>query len=358
VSVALLVTLLAVALEERPGWFGAVAGLALLTRLDLIVIVVAVALATPAVRARWRRALAATALVAGPWFLFSWIYFGSAVPDTLLIKTAQRSIWGKWGFFNGPKMYATGLAGRPRTVELAFAPAALGVVALAVFARRRRFDPVFGLGAGAVAYYAVLSVLDPGPYHWYYVPPIVALSTVLAIAAGSWLTERGGRALAPALAVGLTALLALGIVVRDVRQGVPWRSPILSTNYATADSYERVGKLVRGAVRGATVSSFGEIGTLAYYCDCRIVDVYSHRGEAIPLIDHQIAKADVLRPLLDLNYLLLDRDRQPPRIQYRLGYAHGPATSGGAVWPVWSRWLGPGHVRLIPVPDSPRDRYH
>jgi hypothetical protein len=60
----------------------------------------------------------ALALVAGPWFVFSWIYFGSAVPDTLLIKASQRHIWTTWGFFNGPAMYVD-LARRGGAVALA-----------------------------------------------------------------------------------------------------------------------------------------------------------------------------------------------------------------------------------------------
>src|SRR5205814_4751573 len=135
---------------ERAGWLRVVAGRALLARLDLIVRVVLVGAASPAVRRGWRRALGALVLVSLPWFLFSWLYFGSAVPDTLVIKTAQRHIWGKWSFFDGPVMYSENDPGRRQAILLAFAPAALGVVALAagLAARRswlRPLGPVVGL---------------------------------------------------------------------------------------------------------------------------------------------------------------------------------------------------------------------
>ena len=366
---ALLVAMLAAALEGRVGWFGIAAGLTLLARLDLAVFIPLIAVASPAIRAEWRRLLATLAAVAGPWFVFSWVYLGSVVPDTLVIRTLQRHIWGKWDFFNGPVMYASGAAGRPNAVALAFAPAVLGLVALVGWSvlRRssrwrasdsvRRLGPAAGLGAGGVAYYLALSAIRPGPYHWYYVPPAAALSIFLAIALGTWVSEErarpGRRAVAPVLACGVVALLALGNAVRDVKQGVPWRSPIFSTNFATASDYGRIGRALRARVAGATVASYGEIGTLAYYCECEIVDVYSHRGEAVQLINHEVDTASPLvKPILRLNYAWLDRDQKPPRLGYALAYRHGPG-SGPDVWQVHSRWTGVGHVRLIRLRGSP-----
>jgi hypothetical protein len=349
-AVALLMALVAAAVEGRPGRFGVVAALALLTRLDLIVFVLAIAAATRAIRRGWKRAALALALVAGPWFVFSWIYLGSAVPDTLLIKTSQRAIWTSWGFFNGPAMYVD-LAHRGGAVALAFAPAVLGLVAL--FAWRAAPRPVLGLAAGGVAYYLVLAALDPGPYHWYYVPPVAALSTFAAIAAGAWLVrarDGSGRPRAiPVAAVGSLAALALVAAVTDVTHGTPWRSPVITTNFADAADYERVGRALRGRVGRATVASYGEIGTLAYYCECRIVDEYSDQGYVVHLVERQLDTATPpLWPVVALNYVWFDRDRRPPRVDFRLAYAYGLG-SGGDVWNVWSPWNGLGHIRLIAV---------
>ena len=44
-------------------------------------------------------------LVAGPWFVFSWSVLGSAVPDTLIIKTLQKPWAGKYDFTNGALYY-------------------------------------------------------------------------------------------------------------------------------------------------------------------------------------------------------------------------------------------------------------
>jgi hypothetical protein len=305
-------------------------------------------------RAGWRRLLASTALVAGPWFVFSWFYLGSAVPDTLLLKAHSRGIWGKWNFFNGPGMYATsGWAGRPGVVAIAFAPAVLGAAALVPF---RRLGAPVGLGAGAVAYYVVLALIQPGPYHWYYVQPTAALATFLAIAVGVWLkraqAQPGRRALVPALALCGASVIALGCAYRAVRQGVPWESPLITTNWANARDYERVGKALRDRVGPAAVQSLPEVGTLAYYCECELIDGYSLRAGAVPVIDAEIDKAGTpIRQLLRMNYVWLDRGERVPRSEYQLIYTRGRAT-GRDVWNVWSRWNHAGNIRLVRLPSS------
>jgi hypothetical protein len=359
----LLVALVAAALEERVGWFGAFAGLALLTRPDLAVFVVLIAAATPAVRRNLARALVPLALVAAPWPVFSWFYFGSAVPDTFVIKTSQGGLWGIWQFITGPIMFSNVRGGEASAVALAFAPALLGAFLLIGYLMARtsvrwatsdslpRLGPAAGLGAGGIAHYAAFSLIDPGPYHWYYVPTTTSLSMFLAIALGVWLRHARARPdwrpAVPALALGVAGLIVLGSVARDLRQGVPWRSPLISTNFANPSDYERIGKAVRARVGRATVAGPGEIGALAYYCECDMTDVYSDRGIALDLIKGRIGNAGLLsKQLLELNYELLDRDLKPRHNDYRLAYAPGPG-SGRDVWQIQSRWQGVGHLSLI-----------
>ena len=205
------------------------------------------------------------------------------------------------------------------------------------------------MGAGGVAYYGVLSLLGPGPYHWYYVPPTTSLSMVLVIAFGAWLAwarERSNwRPVVPALALGLVGLLALGTLARDVKQGLAVA--------VTGDLHQlRDRELLRAGRRGlrarigsGTVRNSGEIGTVAF-CNCEIIDVFSHRSEFVPIAEDRIAKAGGLeRLLLDLNYLWLDRNQKPLPIDYQLRYTPGPG-SGRDVWQVWSQWDGVGHVTL------------
>ncbi|WP_284750349.1 hypothetical protein [Amycolatopsis sp. RTGN1] len=120
--------LLVFAGERRPVALGVLTGLLALVRLDLVV----VALVLFALRRRfwekaWQSVLAAAA-VALPWFAFSWVVLGSAVPDTVIIKTLQKS-WGQWDFGNGPGLYAEVF---PWATAASFLPAALALLAFAL----------------------------------------------------------------------------------------------------------------------------------------------------------------------------------------------------------------------------------
>jgi hypothetical protein len=357
-----LVAMLVTALEARPGWFGIAAGVALLCRVDLIVFVLAIAVGTPAIRRGWRRALAGAAIVAGPWFVFSWIAFGSAVPDTVIVKTAQRGLFGAFGYVTGPVIF---FQWRWNATAAAFLPAVLGLLALVTWLTLRtavrwgpsggppRIGPAAALACGGVAYYAVISLLRVPPYHWYYVPPLVSLSVFLVIAAAAWLRQARARPeLRTALPAGLLALAGLLAVVnlaRDVKQGVPWRAPVIATNFATADGYKRVALALRERVGDEPVEVVGEIGTLAYHCRCEILDVFSDRGHATELINDRIQATGPLRDLAyELNYLWLDRDRRRRVAAYRFIYERAPA-SGPDTWQVSSPWVGIGRYRLEPV---------
>jgi hypothetical protein len=355
---AVLVLLLVTALEKRPGWFGIVAGLALLTRLDMVVFVGLVGLATPAVRGRWPRALGAAVLVAGPWFLFSWFALGSAIPDTLVIKTAQAP-WGVWSYRTGPILYYTR---EPTAAVLAFLPALGGLFALGGWLLVRAgvrwtpgeslppLGPVAALGVAGVAYYALFALLDLGPYHWYYVPPVTALTACLAIAIGVWLAQARERprlrVAAAAAALGVSGALALASVALEVRRGVPWHAPVISTNWGTSRDYARVGRALRGRVGGDAVVGFGEVGSLAFHCRCLIVDQFSDRGRVMPLIDRRIDGSRLAGLLFRANYLRLDRHQAPRAATYALRYTPGPG-SGPDVWQIESAWLGVGHLSLV-----------
>jgi hypothetical protein len=357
---AVLVGLLAEAIGGRPTAFGVLAGLAVLTRLDLAVFVLPLALASAGVRRRWPRTAGVSLAVGLPWYAWSWWYFGSAIPDTFAIKTLQKA-FGRWTFGNGLLGFLEFAPWRLVTA-VSVIPAALGLAALLGWAisgvlRRKsppsELVPPAALGAAGVAYYGAYALLGVPPYHWYYVPTLVALSTCLCVLLGVAL--RGSRLLCRAVGVpglALVACLAAASLAVDVRGGVPRREPIFFGNWATPGDYARIGRQLGGRVGPATVISPGEIGALAYYCECSLVDAFADRGRAVPLIEERIAAAGpVMGALLRLNYLWLDRDVQPRRAHYQLVWTPGPAT-GPEHWQTWSPAAGVGHLWLEALPAS------
>ncbi|MGW5151191.1 hypothetical protein [Rhodococcus koreensis] len=349
------------ALDGRAAWFGAAAGMAALVRLDLLVFVLVIAALSPAIRGQVRQALGGFAAIAAPWYLFSWLVLGSALPDTFLIKQGQASDVGGYNYLTGPVMY---FESNPWRTVAAFGPAALGLVLLllALFSYARyRTRPlpvpvpgaVLALGLSGALYYGAYVVLDTVPYHWYYVAPATTLAMFAVLAAGiHWTTSRDktDRAAVGALAAAL-AVLGAGAVYFDVEGGLPWEAPPIFGNWASAHDYERVGHAVGTLVGDAPVRSPGEIGTLAYFCECVIVDEFSDRGLVVEdrLVPRLAEASEPARTLLRANYAFFDYRLAPVDPAFDLRYGEGRGPGGPMSWEVYSAARGVGHFTLVPL---------
>jgi hypothetical protein len=334
-AVALVAWLARAALYRRPVEAGVVVGLLVLTRPDLV----AFGLAALLVPALFRRALVVVgvaAAVALPWFVASWLVLGSGLPDTVLLKVGDH--WGPWTFGNGLLLYH---GVYPTAVLLSVLSAGAGVLAVVVTVLVRlvrRTGPELTLvavwGVGAALHAGVFVGLGTAPYHWYYGPAIGAL-TMLAV-----------MSLAPAprpvRGLGIVAGAALVVVSAGFLVRHPWSTPPLTTNWATAEQYAAVAA---GVPAGTVVLSPGEPGTIAYFCDCTVVDTFSDRAlVARGLADREAAGGQLQRAILRLNYARLQTG--PPMIPtMRLVYSEsglGVATA--------SPWRTVGVIRLEPVP--------
>jgi hypothetical protein len=335
--------LLVFSVERRPVAFGVAVGLLAMIRLDLLLLAAVVFFAR---RTFWEgiwRSLFAALAVALPWFTFSWVVLGSAVPDTLIIKTLQRS-WGPWSFANGPLVYWRHF---PEATVLSFLPvllAGVGGVLWLVALRRgsdaaRRLTPFAALAAAGGLHYAAYGWLTVPPYHWYYGPGIICAT--IFVSAGIALVGEHYRVGATAALV-LTAAAALGAYL------VPGAPPI-TTNHATSAQYEAIGKQVAVIAAGRTVHSAGEIGALAYYCGCPIVDQFSDRGTVEPEIEASKDRTgDVGKAFIDANFRFFDQSVAPMTADLILGETAGtPPPNALAVWPISSPWTGRQRLFLV-----------
>lgn len=349
---AFLTGLTAYAASGRRVAFGVLAGLLVLTRPDLGIVVAVMYLATPALRRRfWVAPLTALA-VALPWWAFSWYHFGSAIPTTLVIKTLQKS-FGDATFGNG--LWKMWQSGTTLPLLLAIVPAAVGLVTvlwLLVAGLRRRLPaehwPLVGLGIGGMAEFGAYCLLGVPPYHWYYVSSTVALG-ITGVFGLALLLHRGRvvRVGAPILAA---AVLSIGAAVSFAGLGMPWKHPVIFGNWALPEEYMAVGKEVGELVGDATVKAPPEIGTVAYACDCNVVDVFSDPGITLPSIQKRIREAGpVMKYLLELNFSRLDRTQQPRTPEYRLAWTREGAPPGLPAWHTDSPWTDAATIYLEPV---------
>ena len=100
---------------------------------------------------------------------------------------------------------------------------------------------------------------------------------------------------------------------------MPWTHPVIFGNWALPEQYLAMGEEIGERVGDATVKAPPEIGTVAYACDCSVVDVFSDPGRTLPLIEKRIREAGpVMRFLLEANFARLDRTQRPRRAEYRL----------------------------------------
>lgn len=350
-AVALLVFLTLAAVRADARAFGIVAGLTVLTRLDLAVFVVLLFLARPAL---WRGVGGVAgwgALVTLPWFTFSWIVLGSAIPDTLVIK--QNQGWGSFG---------QGLVVRygemfPWAILGTLVVPMLGLLALLSWPLWRsqkgvrRTGVVAALGLGGAAYFVVFLLLDVPPYFWYYGPTVGAFTICGALLLA--LVGSGGPV--PGRRVRVALMIAIALVpsgigwVGRAQEAVPFSHVLVHDNWGRAGQYKHLARDLRETVGDATVRAGPiEIGSIVYYCRCEVVQNFSDRGRIAGLI----AERKQSSPLLRLNYHFLDTDALTrDEAEYKLAFEHGPDTTVPD-WSLFTEVHGWSHIELQTVPEK------
>ncbi|MGW5724266.1 hypothetical protein ACWEVP_49455 [Amycolatopsis sp. NPDC003865] len=313
------------AIERRPLAFGIAAGALALVRLDLLIFAFVLGFSV-----RSGRAVLGAALVALPWFVFSWVVLGAAVPDTVVIKTLQgaQRAWGEWNFGNGPLFYA-------RTAGWA---TALSFLPLASLPLAFRLRPPFGsLALGGALYYGAYALLNVPPYHWYY-GPVITAATVCACA---WAASHR-------VATGAVLAVVAASVAAYAIPGLPREFAPLTSNYASTARYEEIGRDLRALAGGRVIGSAGEIGVLAYTCECAIVDVFADRGLLPAAIEARGASSRWVRAALRVDYAFFDFDVRPRRPVLVLRRLPGPPPDALAHWTIDAPTLGKQELYLVP----------
>jgi hypothetical protein len=360
-AVTLFVWLLECAVAGDGRRFGWLTGIGLVLRPDLILISGVIWLLHPGLRrpgtlrstcgTAWRAAVAGL-----PWYGFSWFYFGSAIPDTLVIKQSQT-----WGDFT-EGLWTRYHSLYPTAVNAVLLVAALGAVAvlatpLLTLGRYRSVaSSVAAAGLAGAAYFGAYAQLGVPPYFWYYGLPtvglILALSFAIAAASEAAFSRQigAGRILAATLAVVCLAP-AVATWSSGLSSHAPLREAPIHGNWALTPQYKQIGlDLAKRLPEGAVVRSAGEFGTILYYCDCTLIDRFDQRGLVMPQIEHARDESWLMK----LNYLWFEPDDYPLlRQEYHLNYRVG-RTDDPTDWQVTGPTKGDGHYSLRPGP-RPQD---
>ncbi|OXM71139.1 hypothetical protein [Amycolatopsis vastitatis] len=338
--------------ERSPGRLGVMIGLLALVRLDLLLIAAVVFAARREFwDGIWRTAFAALAVTL-PWFAFSWVVLGSAVPDTLVIKISQQS-WGPFGFTNGPLLYWRNF---PAAAALSFLPLLLGGLAgmaWIVQYRRgsetaRRLTPFAALAVAGALHYLAYSRLGVPPYHWYYAPSIIG-ATIFLAAYASAVPERVRRATWTLAGMTLAASVAVYAL-----PGIPRQFAPITSNHASTTEYREIGRQLAAIAHGRKVETAGEVGALAYACDCELVDEFSDRGAVDPAITETKRRSgEIGRALLEANFHNFDHSVAPLSPDLVLATTRrAPPPAALASWHIDSPWMGSQNLYLLPAHTS------
>lgn len=319
-AVCLLAALVFVAGADCPVWAGVVCGALALTRPDLAVVGVLVAVWW------WRRAhlvVGAAVVTVLPWELVSLRLFGSLIPDTLIWKQGQPGLGYKTIGDGWPLL----LAHYPAATVLALALLAAGGLAGVWWCWMAPRHPVTLLAAAGAVHVVALCALGVGAgFMWYLAPATGCAVMVLAFTAA--------RAPLEALWLPLAGLIAAGLVFTAghswATQGNPWMA-----NGALPAQYAAVAARVP---TGATVETVhGEVGSIAFFGGdrIRVVDPLSDPGRMAPYVEQRLAQSPWLRLLYPAWQPSL-----PAPAQWQTRYA----PSGTATWSGYGGW---SHIAVI-----------
>jgi hypothetical protein len=281
-------------LTGRPVWLGVFIGLGYLTRIDSLLWSGPLLLwqlgetwrrgrGRP-VRARlpWRTWLAA-ALVALPWTLFAWGYFGSPLPNSVGAKTVAYTLPAGAAFQRLLQFYPTpfgeydlfGVMGALAGIAL-YLP--LTLIGLLYTARRQPRLLPFLLYPWL--YMAVFSLANPLIFRWYVAPPLPAL--MLGVLAGVWALVDAAQTARPAWRIAPVTLAALALLwgaaslsgwTLHPDHGADRPAPVMAWHQIELYYRQMAETLVNDfGVTPQTRVAAGDIGTLGYFTRAQIVD--------------------------------------------------------------------------------------
>lgn len=270
----------------KPILLGVFVGVGVLTRIDALLWIGPLLLFQlveswrSAKRIPWRTWLAAVITVA-PWFIFSAVYFGSPLPNSLSAKTVAYQMPPGTAFVTFLQVY-----GAPFFEHETFGGFFIAVgglvylvlTLLGILYTARHMPRLLPLLLYPWLYMIVFSVANPLIFRWYLTPPLPGL--MLGIIAGLWSLvgghERAPRWLAPAV-VGLFGLFWFGTSLNawtlhpDHGQDRP--APKMAWNQIEL-YYEQIGTELRTAygVTSETKVASADIGAIGYFSRATIVD--------------------------------------------------------------------------------------
>jgi hypothetical protein len=286
-------------------------------------------------------------LCIAPWYLFSWIYLGSFVPDTFFIKTEQGT-WWEADFFNGIRTAYFYLYPFEVTLSFVFLP-----LTLLLFSKKiREAIILIIIGLAGFVHFIGYSSLGVPPFHWYYAPEVITLILFGSLGLGvlyrnsSKVWQRRVLELVTVICFVVPALGMLSILSKDnfIVQEMP-----IHSNWATHEQYKEMGLWLKENHETNTMRLIaGEIGTLTYYCDCRLLDAFSDRSWLKDYIAKRTSDPGIVPALLRINFAFYSEPQFPSETYILRAFSGEPNVEVEVIqeWQTSTKWIPHGFLLL------------
>jgi hypothetical protein len=291
------------ATKRRPIWLGLFIGLTCLTRPEGILLAAVVIAAFFREKKFLLLTAAACVLVVLPWILFTFYYYGSPIPLSLIAKS--RPLYDLPPGHASSRMtarFADWLVGRPFSrVPETGAYIALGLVGLStlvslaskVYRDRKAWLP----GVMFCAYFGFYTIGNPLIFSWYWPPVFICGSLALIIAIPAlghlleeWLEWRGKKIPSVSRGVTITVLIPGGLILLAalIRYGVgegPQDLILNNPERLRIKAYQEAAERINEVSEKTDVVASPEVGSLGFYCKGRVLDACGLVSpEAIPFL--------------------------------------------------------------------------
>jgi len=290
-----------------------------------------------------------------PWYVFSWFSLGSLIPDTFFLKFNQS--WKGFSYVSGLALY---LFRYPSETVFSFILAPMGVLYVL---RNKKKTPqaVMFLCLFGCLYFSAYSFLRVPPYHWYYTPVAFSLNLAGVYAIFAVLQGREKKPKREQMKIfylaGVIGYLGVGLwLVGFGRQ--PIQEPPIHTNYATATEYREIGLWLKQNIdETKKVKLAGEIGTVAFYSQRQLIDMFSCRYEMQPRISRLYQQGGWIEKMARINFSQFDPGEPCWPNDYLLGSLATENESGPGMgelietWTVSTRWIPKTRVFLWKLPN-------
>lgn len=250
----------------------ACSGLACLTRPEFVLLPVLLGLHEAARNRRipWR-STAAFAAVLAPWLAFSWLYFGSPLPQSIIAKSRAYFLHPYQASvdllaFMGTRSRSS-LRSWPTTAIAATAVGMIWLYVLGSWRALRENAQALPLVLFSPLYALALSLANPLLFIWYYAPLLLFLAVFVDLGILRFVEAAGQR-----IATASMGLLIAGLLIFEWAGAGGWRG-WLATLWGREVVYQAAAAALRPTLDPGSSIGLPEIGVFGYtFEDNRVVD--------------------------------------------------------------------------------------